>query len=358
MAAHDDFDDFFDDDPKPEKKAFDTRADGRLLRVPLARLAPNGVNPRRHFGTEDELIDLGKSLSRRQIQACAAVSRGAYLKLWPDHEEQVGRVDYVLVSGERRYRGAAAAGNEGLTCVIDDGLAADRKTFLEAVVSENVDRQNFDPVEEAYAVQALVAEFGSNRAVAEHFERADGWVTQRILLTHLAPEIQDLVRTKAMPIEAARSLGKLARDKEWTAAQQLAWWKKEQQNRAEVSAKRSVAKKAAAGSAPSTGKSGAAADRQEGDPFYGRKTGAADPATNQSASTEQPSATTEEGGAPTVPGQGGPAGAAADEQPDRFPYGDGTAAALDLIERMPAEELATMLDLLTEHIEHQTVPAA
>ncbi|MFJ3519829.1 ParB/RepB/Spo0J family partition protein [Streptomyces sp. NPDC090131] len=243
MAKHDQFDDFFgDDDDTP---VIDTRADGRLLRVPLGRLSSNLVNPRTDFGTEAELIDLGKSLKRRQIQACPAVSRSAYLKLWPDHAKQIGDVDYVIVAGERRYRGAALAGNPSLNCVIDDGLAADRKLFMEAVVSENVDRQNFNPIEEAYAVQALVSEYGSNRAVAQRFERVDGWVTQRILLTHLARDVQDLVRKKMMPLDAARELGKLARDNEWDSKQQHAWWQSEQQRRAAASADRAAAKKAA-----------------------------------------------------------------------------------------------------------------
>ncbi|MFE6911946.1 ParB/RepB/Spo0J family partition protein [Streptomyces erythrochromogenes] len=276
MAKHDQFDDFFgDDDSSP---VVDTRADGRLLRVPLPRLAPNQVNPRIDFGTEDELIDLGKSLLRRQIQACPAVSRSAYLKLWPDHAKSIGDVDYVLVTGERRYRGATAAGNPTLNCVVDDGLAKDRKTFMDAVVSENVDRQNFNPIEEAYAVQALVTEFGSNRAVAQHFERVDGWVTQRILLTHLAPDAQDLVRKKAMPLDAARSLGKLARDNAWDSPEQLAWWNNEQKQRATASANRSAARKAVKRAAKTLAApkqlTTAKPDEteQQADPFYGRKT--------------------------------------------------------------------------------------
>lgn len=242
MAARDDFEDFWgDDDTTP---VVDTRADGRLYRVPLSRLAPNLVNPRTDFGTEDQLIDLGKSLARRQNQPCPVVSRGTYLKLWPDHDDRIGDVDYVLVSGERRYRAATTVGLATLDCVVNDDFAADRKTFMEAVVSENVDRQNFDPVEEAYAVQALVAEFGSNRAVAQHFERVDGWVTQRILLTHLAPEMQTLVRDKTMPLEAARKLGKLARDNGWDAGQQAAWWEEEQDRRAAASAARAATRKA------------------------------------------------------------------------------------------------------------------
>jgi ParB family chromosome partitioning protein len=242
MAKRDDFDDFFGEEATP---VIDTRADGRLYRVPVSRLAANGVNPRTDFGTQDQLIDLGKSLARRQNQPCPVVSRTAYLKLWPDHSHLVKDVDYVLVSGERRYRAANTVGLPVLDCVVNDDFAQDRKTFMESVVSENVDRQNFDPVEEAYAVQALVAEFGSNRAVAQHFERVDGWVTQRVLLTHLAREAQQLVRKKTIPLEAARSLGKLARDNEWDAAAQLAWWEGEQERRAAATAARSAARKAA-----------------------------------------------------------------------------------------------------------------
>lgn len=239
-TRHNDFDDFFGDDE--ETPVTDTRADGRLYRVPVTRLAPNLVNPRKDFGTEDDLIDFGKSLQRRQNQPCPAVSRNAYLKLWPEHTSHIKGVDYVLVSGERRYRGANAVGLTVLDCVVNDDFAKDRKTFMEAVVSENVDRRNFDPVEEAYAVQALVTEFGSNRAVAQHFERVDGWVTQRLLLTNLAPEVQDLVRQKTIPLEPARTLGKLARDKDWSARDQLEWWENEQERRAQASAARKAAK--------------------------------------------------------------------------------------------------------------------
>ncbi|MFJ6770953.1 ParB/RepB/Spo0J family partition protein [Kitasatospora sp. NPDC091257] len=346
MMATREFDDFFGDgDDIP---VVDTRADGRLLRVPLGRLSANRVNPRADFGTEAELIDLGKSLQRRQIQACPAVSRSAYLKLWPDHAEKIGDVDYVLVAGERRYRGATAAGNPALDCVVDDGLAKDRKVFMEAVVSENVDRQNFDPIEEAYAVRALVAEFGSNRAVAQHFERVDGWVTQRILLTHLASEAQDMVRKKTMPLEAARSLGKLARDNEWDPSEQLAWWQGQQEQRAAASAERSAAKKAAKKSTagtPPTGEPAADPEQPGADPFYGRKTGPADPASAEPAPRKQePLVEAEQEHAPAVPGQAKPG----EQQPKSFPYEDGAAAARHLIHTMPAGEFTKMLDLLNK----------
>ncbi|MFJ6501393.1 ParB N-terminal domain-containing protein (plasmid) [Streptomyces virginiae] len=242
------FDDFFGD--VEDEAIVDTRAEGRLLRVPLGRIAANRVNPRTNFGTKEELEDLGRSLKRRQIQAVPVVTRSAYLKLWPEHESAIGNVDVVIVSGERRFRAASSTGLLALDCVINDDVAKDTQSFLDSVVSENIDRANFDPIEEAHAVEALVAAFGTGRAVAQHYQRADGWVTQRRILLTLAPATQDLVRTRMLPLEPARRLGKLVKDHGWDEAQQLGWWKAEQEQRRAQSSERKAAKRAAAAERP------------------------------------------------------------------------------------------------------------
>jgi len=370
MAANrNDFDDFFGDDE--DTPVVDTRADGRLYRVPLARLSPNLVNPRTDFGTEDQLIDFGKSLARRQNQPCPVVSRSAYLKLWPDHADRIGDVDYVLVSGERRYRGATAVGLPALDCVADDAVAADRRTFMEAVVSENVDRQNFDPVEEAYAVQALVAEFGSNRAVAQHFERVDGWVTQRVLLTHLAREVQALVRQKTMPLEAARQLGKLARDNDWSTRDQLDWWESEQERRTAAAAAKSAARKAARQApaeprpqaqetlepTPAKESSFTAVKPEQAPPVEPAPLPAAAPARPEGAPPARDGAVasgpmaeqTDSVPEPRQPAAPIPVGPSGDRKPVMFPYDDGAFAAQLLIHRMTEEEFDKMMSALTAH---------
>jgi ParB family chromosome partitioning protein len=371
MASRDEFDDFFGDDDEPP--IADTRADGRLYRVPLGRLAPNLVNPRTDFGTGDQLIDFGKSLARRQNQPCPVVSRVAYLKLWPDHASKIGDADYVLVSGERRYRAATAVGLPGLDCVANDDFARDRRTFMEAVVSENVDRQNFDPVEEAYAVQALATEFGSNRAVAQHFERADGWVTQRILLTHLAREVQALVRSKEIPLDAARSLGKQARDNAWDAGQQLAWWEAEQERRTAASAARSAVRKAArqapteaptpvipAVAAPPHIPASASRAEQNGGRPDGPEQDGSTPESFTAVKPEPDAAPPPAAPEPAVP----PTVEVIPEQRDeaavsetvagttglkKFSYDDAESAAYFIINRMPDAVFDKLLELMNEH---------
>ncbi|MET7713746.1 hypothetical protein [Streptomyces sp. NPDC005407] len=343
MGSRNDFDDFLGDED--ETVIADTRADGRLYRVPLTRLAPNLVNPRKDFGTEGDLIDFGKSLARRQNQPCPVVSRAAYLKLWTGHGDRLGDVDYVLVSGERRYRAATAVGMPALDCVANDDFARDRKTFMEAVVSENVDRQNFDPIEEAYAVEALVREFGSNRAVAQHFERVDGWVTQRILLTHLAPDLQRLVRAKAMPLEAGRTLGKLARDNAWAADRQTAWWEQEQRGRQEKAAARKEAKRAAP---PRTRPEQFPEVRQEPQPAP-RQPESFTAVKQESSPAVPPPVPVVPEPRETLPAPQHPASV----QPPqvKMPWHDGEACADIAVSKMDGVQLVRMMDRLREHSE-------
>ncbi|MGR4880574.1 hypothetical protein ACIPUC_14230 [Streptomyces sp. LARHCF249] len=61
-----------------------------LIRVPLDQVSPTPLNPRRNFGADEEMTRFGEELRQARRSACAAVSRGAYLALWPDHESQVG----------------------------------------------------------------------------------------------------------------------------------------------------------------------------------------------------------------------------------------------------------------------------
>lgn len=167
-----------------------------------------------------------------------------------------------------------------------------------------------------------------------------------------------------MPLDAARSLGKLARDNEWGGAAQLAWWQDEQKQRAAASAERSAAKKAAKAPVvpkPPTGGLPAGAEQQGADPFYGRKTDPADLASGEPDVTEQkPPANEAREGVPSVPGQANPgkATAAGEVQPRKlFPYEDGVDAARFLILKMPPDEFNKMLDLLNRHRERQAVSA-
>lgn len=196
-----------------------------LVRLAPDRVVPTPLNPRTNFGTADSLAELGESMRKRQLQPVVVVSRASYLKLFPEHADTVGSASYVIANGERRYRGARQAGLPVLEAIIREEVAETRSDFIDAVLSENIDRQNFDPIEEALAVQTMVKECGTGAAAAERFRRSPGWISQRLALLRLAPEIQGLVRSGQMPVRDARQIAQEPADA------QLRVWRERQRER-------------------------------------------------------------------------------------------------------------------------------
>ncbi|MFD0033061.1 ParB/RepB/Spo0J family partition protein [Streptomyces sp. NPDC127172] len=191
--------------------------DSRLKTLPLEHLVPTRFNPRRNFGTDDDLKDFGLKLKTKQLQPAVAVTREAYLKLWEDEADAVGTHRYVIANGERRFRASQIAGLDTLEVIVDDTIAESRATFLDAVLSENNDREDLDPVEQAIGIQTMVEQLGGKSKVAEHYGKSPGWVTQQLYLLKLAPDLQGLVSAGVLPVRETRDLVKLPVQEQATA---------------------------------------------------------------------------------------------------------------------------------------------
>jgi ParB family chromosome partitioning protein len=178
----------------------------RLTQVPVRAVAANPVNPRETMG---DLSDLESMRTVGQLQPCAVVTRNAFLAIYPDHVAQIGASDYVVVAGSRRRLAAEQFGMATLDIVVRDVLATDRATFYGASVSENIDRRNFDVLEEARAVQRLAEECGSGTRAGEILGKTKGWVSQRLALLRLSAEMRALLRSGELPIRDARRLAQL-----------------------------------------------------------------------------------------------------------------------------------------------------
>lgn len=189
-----------------------------LERLNPSQIAATPLNSRTNFGSAEELADLGESMRVRQLQPVVVVGRADYLRLWPEHEEGIGQADYVLVNGERRWRAANQVSLPAIDVIIRPQLADSRPEFLDAIFTENIDRKNLDPIEEARAVDEMVTECGSAAKAAERFRRHESWVSQRRALLKLTPALQDHVRTGELPVRIARSIAALP-----AADQETAW---------------------------------------------------------------------------------------------------------------------------------------
>ncbi|MCZ4087330.1 ParB/RepB/Spo0J family partition protein [Streptomyces antarcticus] len=189
-----------------------------LVKHRLDEVAPTPLNPRRNFGSDEDLTRFGEELRGVQLAACVTVSRHAYLALWPEHASLIGPAEFVLVNGERRYRSARHVGLESLDFVVRDDLAKSREDFIDHLLAENLEREDFDVVERARGVAQLVAicaeekEFGSKSRAAERLGKSPAWVTHQLALLALPGEIQAMLSSGDLPERDGRALARALKD--------------------------------------------------------------------------------------------------------------------------------------------------
>ncbi|MEU3341993.1 ParB/RepB/Spo0J family partition protein [Streptomyces sp. NPDC006668] len=189
-----------------------------LVRLRLDEVSPTPLNPRRNFGTDDEKTRFGEELRQVQLAACVAVTRAAYLALWPDHEDRIGDAAHVLVNGERRFHSAVHVGLDALDFVVRDDLASSREAFINHLLKENLDREDFDVIERARGVQELVtvcaetSERGARSRAAEQLGKDRSWVTNQLILLELPEELQVMLSAGSLAERDGRALARHAKD--------------------------------------------------------------------------------------------------------------------------------------------------
>jgi ParB family transcriptional regulator, chromosome partitioning protein len=163
--------------------------------VPLARIAPNPFQPRRHMD-EVALEELAASIREHGVLQPVLVT-----------ETLDG---YQLIAGERRVRAARLAGLDRIPAVIRQ--LADRDQ-LEVALVENVQRADLDPIDEALAYRQLIGEFGlTQERVAERVGKARATVANTLRLLDLHPDVQAAIAGGSLSEGHGRALGGLAAD--------------------------------------------------------------------------------------------------------------------------------------------------
>ncbi|MFF1548240.1 ParB/RepB/Spo0J family partition protein [Streptomyces sp. NPDC058291] len=337
--------------------------------LPVDRISVNPDNPRSSLG---DLSDLAGSLATHgQKVAITVMNRDAYVKANPDKEADLEPdTTHIVVDGSSRLAAAREAGLPTIKVMVSDDQGTTSEELLESALVANIHRQDLDEIDEARALQRLLAIHGSQRALAKRLHRSQGWVSQRLALLHLTPELQERIGDE--PIDLLRAVGNKPAEEQAAALEELKaarTRKEEAQTRALRPQSRHVAEQ------PEV----APQDAQGGD--YGVITKASVPEVQSGAegesATDQPVPGTVAEGEPPLgrPGESTPsvpaqapttvdptasattAVRAGEQKPKRFPYEDGVYAAQHLIYKMPPDEFNKMLDVLIKHRDSHAVSA-
>jgi len=111
---------------------------------------------------------------------------------------------YEIIAGERRWRAAQIAGLTEIPAVIRD--IPDEAAVAVALI-ENIQRENLNPIEEARALERLIAEFQmTHQQAADAIGRSRATVSNLLRLLELAPEVCELVEKRELEMGHARAL--------------------------------------------------------------------------------------------------------------------------------------------------------
>ena len=165
-------------------------AEGEIRSLPLRRLEPNPLQPRREFDPE-ALQALADSIAEHGIIQPLTVREGE-------------NGYYQIIAGERRWRAARMAGLEEVPVLV---LEADDRTVTELALVENLQREDLNPMEEAAGFRTLMEEYGmTQEEVARRVGRSRPAVANSLRLLSLSGELADLVRAGTLSPGHARAL--------------------------------------------------------------------------------------------------------------------------------------------------------
>ena len=180
--------------------------DGDLRSLPVDLLQRGRYQPRTDM-RQDTLDELAASIRAQGVVQPIAVRP---LAGGADGEQR-----YEILAGERRWRAAQLAGLSAVPAVIHE--VPDTAAVAIALI-ENIQREDLNPLEEARALQRLIAEFElTHQEAAEAVGRSRASVSNLLRLLELNEDVQALLESRAIDMGHARALLGLASGKQQAA---------------------------------------------------------------------------------------------------------------------------------------------
>lgn len=166
----------------------------RVVLVPVDEIAVSPYQPRRNFDPV-ALQTLADSIKQSGMMQPVLLRR----RIGKGIKEK-----YELVAGERRWRAAMDVNIEEIPAIIRELSDVDAAQWA---LVENIQREDLNPMERAFAFRALSDRFGLTHAeIAEKVQVDRSSVTWHIRLTELEPEVMEMVSDGRLSLGHAKVL--------------------------------------------------------------------------------------------------------------------------------------------------------
>ena len=161
-----------------------------VKKINISQIIPNPSQPRKNF-IENELKELSLSIKNQGLIQPIIVR--------PGDDGQ-----YQIIAGERRWRASQLAGLHEIECIIRD---VEDVNVLEAALIENIQREDLNVIEEAYAYKGLIELKNiTNENLAKKIGKSSSHVSNILRLLELDDEIKNLVIKGKLSMGHARAL--------------------------------------------------------------------------------------------------------------------------------------------------------
>ena len=175
---------------QPTQSSQPTQPTQGLMELPILDIERSPYQPRRDF-KEEELRELAESLKNNGLVQPPTVRKNSQGK-------------YELIAGERRLRAALLAGWRKIRVTL---IEADDLTAAAMTTTENLQREDLNPIEEAISYKTLQDSFGlTQQDVAERVGKARATVANSLRLLELPDEVKSMLETKLLSVGHAKIL--------------------------------------------------------------------------------------------------------------------------------------------------------
>jgi len=160
-----------------------------VVELKINDISPNSDQPRKRFD-DVALSELADSIKENGvIQPIIVAKRGS---------------GYRIVAGERRWRASRLAGLKVIPAIVRD--LTDQQTMEQALI-ENIQRQDLNPLEEAFAMDSLMKQHGlTQEKLAKKLGKSRPAIANTLRLMNIDESLQDFIRNGDLSAGHARAL--------------------------------------------------------------------------------------------------------------------------------------------------------
>ena len=162
-----------------------------MAQVAIDQISPNPYQPRKTFN-DASIEELARSVKEHGIIQPLVVTK-------------IGDNKYRLIAGERRFRAAQKAGLNSVPVVIKETLTDG--DILQVALIENIQREDLNPIEEAYAYHQLHEEFQlTQEEISKRVGKERSTVANFLRLLKLPDSVKKLLAAGQLSMGHARAI--------------------------------------------------------------------------------------------------------------------------------------------------------